>query len=715
MDKTKELEKDQEYKIRPQDKEERKRLSATEAVPKYRISLDLSQEDEDRLTKGLFKEFEVLKEQRQDRDLEKKWEALDAQYDGEVEANPALLFNLHAHQSKIKENAIVRALNEAFLDSDPLVDILPRPEFAKARDGIEIAKRQTEFLDYAMDEEIKPSHELTLINHSAVRKFVGIGKVCWDYQRVPRKREETYIGENEIIYGPGGQPLGLKNEGLEQFMRAYPDAIETYPGYVEKLISGKTIHIVVDYQDVISNNPRIEHVPVQNFYVDVQTKHNEGLRKAHLTVERLPEMDWWELKEKEANGEFKNVDKLAYKSVEGKDKPEIIEDFENAKYCVIKCNYRFKLKPDDKNEVLIQCWFGEESKVFLGAINWPYYGFDTDYIGFWVRLNEYGFYGDAKSVTSDLRDSNIAQNAMLSLAVHGTYIRNKMTPIVQEGSEIEAAFLEDRFIEGKPISVDTVFEDINKSVGFVQWPNQNLRDHSFLTEQLRRDDSDVTGVSDYASGRESPSDPSAPASKTIALLQASGVNIKDYIRIYLPSFNIFLGNLFQLYYQMSDEEGRKFRIKRKAEGVTGTDIFSSISRDEMIAKTAVQSRASAFAFDKINEKVENMSIYQLIHADPYAAQQPQLLYSSLLTLLRSWGPMWKAIAERDLLGPKEFQQRQLQIAAGVMQQMMQTMAKTKEVTGAPAEAPSNEDVVKSITEAQMADYNPKLIEEAAKK
>ena len=51
-------------------------------------------------------------------------------------------------------------------------------------------------------------------------------------------------------------------------------------------------------------------------------------------------------------------------------------------------------------------------------------------------------------------------------------------------------------------------------------------------------------------------------------------------------------------------EGRKYKVGIKSTKVTGQDAFAEISRDEMVAKTTIQARASAFAFDKNNEKQE---------------------------------------------------------------------------------------------------------------
>ena len=55
-----------------------------------------------------------------------------------------------------------------------------------------------------------------------------------------------------------------------------------------------------------------------------------------------------------------------------------------------------------------------------------------------------------------------------------------------------------------------------------------------------------------------------------------------------------------LIYQMS-KSGRKYKQRKRAQAVTGGDIFETIQPDEMSAKTSIQSQAGGFAFDKIND------------------------------------------------------------------------------------------------------------------
>ena len=135
-------EKDGQYVIRPQNKEEVRRNQETiDDIPQYRIKIEATPDFVIRLTEQFTEEFDALKDERETLGLPAKWKSLDNQYDGTLAKNQRLNFNLHLHQSKIKADAVARALNEAFLDSQPMIDVSPRPEQWKDEDK-DVYKRQ---------------------------------------------------------------------------------------------------------------------------------------------------------------------------------------------------------------------------------------------------------------------------------------------------------------------------------------------------------------------------------------------------------------------------------------------------------------------------------------------------------------------------------------------------------------------------------------------
>lgn len=706
--------KEGQYAIRKQTDEEKLRNETPEDIPQYRIRLKLSQDQKEQLTAQFKEEFDAIVEERNSLGLPAMWTERDRQYHGEMRLNNKLPFNLHVHQSKIKEDAIVRALNEAFLESEPMVDVSPRPNFAAIEDKMakDVCDKQSEFIDFAMDEEIKPERDITLINHDCVRKYVGIGKIEWNYKKEKRKREEVYEGKNEIVgVDQQGQPI-IENKALKEFLGNYPDAQQRYATYVKQLMEEKTVNIVVEYLDTITNCPKLSHIKIENFYVKNSVQDYDTLRTTHFVGE-LQNYTWFQLQDKVRNEEFdEDAVDLMKNDFSNDDKKNTTskQTYMTADYDVIEATMYFDIdNKKDSAEEKIKAWFAikagtNNSYVFLGAILYPYFGFDIDYIPFHVKLNTEGFYGGCKSVVYDLKDSNIAQDALLNLSLASAYKRNILTPIVKEGSDIADQFLENRWTDGRPITVDALDDDVTKAVSFVEYPQFDLNQFMGLAAQLKKIDSDVSGVSDLMTGRESPTDPRAPASKTIALLNQSGINIKDYIRIYLPSFNIFIGNVLQLYYQMS-QEGRKFKVGALSKAVTGDNPFQMLSRDEMVARTSIQSRAASFAFDKMNEKQENLAMHQIVAGSPLAMVQPDLVYKALKMVMKTWSPAWKLIADNDLMSQEEFKKQLMAMAMQGLMQLYQQKAQAQQVTGVTPQT-SEAELMQSMTAPMLAVLAP---------
>lgn len=702
---------DADYVLRPQTPEEKAKWEGAE-IPEYRIKLDLTPEQKDRLMAQIKMEFEALKQERVTLGLEKKWEDRERQYDGDLAPVKCIEFAIDVRESKIKVDNIVRAMKEAFLPEDgDYVDVSPRPESA-ANNGWEVAGKQQQFIDYSMDEDIKPEMALDKCFTCAVKKFVGIIKQVWDYKTDIRRREEHWDGKLTPVAVRADGTVIYDNDGLRRFLQAYPDAPKRYPWAVQKLMKGESVDIVVNYRECISNSPKYRYINLKDFYVRNSCEYNEGLRTEHLIGERQ-QYSYWELKKKESAGEFENVEAL-FNSKQDDTGEKGQGDFMTLNYDVMELTTYFKINDSDEEETKIKVWMGEEREVFLGAEQYPYYSIDCDYTGFWPKINDKGFYGNAESIMFDLQDTHLAQDALISLLLHSIYIRNTITPIVREGSLAEENFLDHDFENGKPIPVDDLTDDVEKAFSFIKWPTMELSSGLVMLEKLKRIGSDVSRVSDLVTGGESDLDPSAPAAKTIAMLQQSGIGIRDYIKSILPSFNITATNLLQMYYQMSTED-RKYRIRTKSQMVTGKDMFADIKREEMILKTNVQSRAATFVFDKMNEKREGLAAYQIIMANPYLSRMPQVQYKAIKILLSTFGGRWRTLADADLLSPEDFKSQQMRVAQQAIQALFLKAKQQAAVTGVePDPEAIMAQIPDAITQAQAVDYRPELAGEPKK-
>jgi len=666
--------------------------SRDENTPYFKEQFDMDDTQEERLKKEIFDKFEKLEEERKSEGLDDKWEALEAQYKGEMTDDSNLEFSMDIGISRVKVDALERLSIKSFLESDPKFTVTPRPLAAKVDKWDVTVNAQSEYLDYKLDEEIDIKSPLRKVIHQAVNLDVGIMKIPYSHERKKRRREERYSAKQQQ-----DDQGNVTIPGLKSFLVSYPEAINVgNEGHwvVKDLMQQKDVVFKAEYWDTAYSDPLPTFVDIKDFYVSKDCEGYKGLCEAQLTIERQA-YTWWELKKAESNGDFKDVDKCKWiVNDQGEDdETKEVENHKDQSYQVIECVYYFNQKADDSNpdeagddpedEVKVVCWFEVRSKTFLGAIIYPYDTVECYYVPFYIKDKTAGFYKGGLS--EDITDDHLTQNAFLNFMLTESWMQLQTTPILREGSAIADQFISKRWKPGMPLTLPQETMDVSKELGFLEKPNTQVASQMMnIVLYLSKITDDKVGISGLTTGKESPMDPTAPAAKTAMLLEQSGININGYIQCLLPSFNLIGEIILQLTYQMS-EGGRMFRQKQKAGMVTGQDPFGEITRDQMSAKTNIQSRALGFAFDKINEKRENLALFQLMRQDPLVARNPEGVYALAKTLVSSWSPMWKNKVDNILQTDQEFQQDQLKICVQALQTYMQQIAQQAQVTGVAPE------------------------------
>src|SRR4030042_58223 len=462
---------------------------------------------------------------------------------------------------------------QALMKSDPKYSVSPRPGFQK-QGGQDICDRQSDFLDYKLDNLPFREHEGMTI-HSAVLKGTGFTKIKHLIKREKRKREETYKGtpgkgKISIVIGqnPDGSPVAMLNDGLQEFINNWPDALKDYPQYVKKLMEGKEVRFVAQFTETTYNDPAFTSVNLKNFFARLSCDGYEGLKTTKLMAERM-EYSYWDLKKEEKRGFFQDIDELIH---DDKDKDKKKNKYENQMYEIFECNFYCKLKESDEEEIKCKFWISEEKRKIIGAVYWPYYGIDCDYLPHYISKKEPGLYGDG--LGEILTDSHAAENAVLNVMLESAWMHALITPITERNSGVHKQFIEKAWTHGIPLTLNQ-----GEKVDFLQKYMSQLDTRSMiaLLQILFQGDDEATGVTSGMSGKESPLDPHAPAAKTVALLKWAGIDIEEYILSLSPSFNIIGECILQIYYQMS-QDGVEYSIK--PDRVVGDNPFALLRSEE---------------------------------------------------------------------------------------------------------------------------------------
>lgn len=682
---------------KPQKSAEDKKMEL-QGIPIYAEQLELSTEQKERAVREMIAELDVIEKERMDAckgGLEKKWEALDNQYEGKVTEDEMRRYNLNRNITKVKIDNIVMTAKEAFFGTDPVYAVTPRPEFGKDI-GYEVCQKQQDYLDYKMDNlPIEP--EMDLVLHSAAVKGTGWLELFYDFKRANRKREESYEAKLTPVIDPRtGRPAAdpktgkilMKSLGLDEFLRNWPNAAQDYPGYVKALSEGRDISFLASYKEVVYNDPRPKYHDIKDVYVRLKTDGYDGLKYTRLIAIK-ENFTYWELKQAEREGKFFDIELLVQ---DQKDKDKKVEHYETKDFDIFKCTYHFLLNENDTEETKVVLWFNKEKKLIIGAQLYGYYAVECCLIPFYVKRKVKGIY--QPGVAEDMTDSNIAENDILNHTLEAAYIGNTITPI-SANPEIHAQFLEKRFAHGVPLDARP------GEVDFLQKYMKPADVGSLLSlmQYLVLGDDQVSRVSSLMSGAESPFDPNAPASKTMALLRESGKGVMDYIKHLIPSFNEIGYILLAIYYQMS-KQGRAYTIK--PEKIVGDNPFGYIERNDMIARTNIQAKAFAFEQDKVNEKVLDLSLYQTIRQEPLVAKNPNAVYILLKNLVDGWSVKWRNISNKVIPSLEEFKKMQIQAALqGVAMYAQAEMQKSKNTGVEPELDPQKLLAVVSDLQAQL--------------
>lgn len=619
------------------DKEQEKKQEE-QLLPAYFRPIDLSEEDEQRIISEIWDEWDEIEKERSEDNMESKWDSLYNQFKAVMEESEDRQFNLSRPTTKIKIRGISRLMHKAFFESDPIYNIVPRPEFQR-QNGQEVADKQTDFLDYKLDVETPFQKIKRKVLNAACIYGLGLEKMYHKLERRKRKRQEHFKGNPIPMIDPRTKLEITINKPLERLLEEYPDAPQSY---ITALQEGREINFETEYMETTKNDPLPKSVDIRNFYVRKSCEGYEGLKDQLLLGEKV-EYSWWELKRFERRGVFNNIEKIKFKTDnEGRLTANVRKGYKNKEYTIRECTYFADL--GDEEEVKCVFWIEEETKTMIGSSYYPWEGVDCIYNPHYVIDEEDGFY--QPGIAEDLTDVNLAENLFLNFGLEGAYVSNMVTPITEKGSDIDQQFLSKNWAHGVPLNAKE-----GERIDFLQkyMKPTSLRDIIVILQTFSRISDDVSGYSDLMTGRESEVDPTAPAAKTIALMQRSGINVRDYIMCLLPAFNRTAEMLLQMYYQIS-REGRKYKMR--PERITGDNPFDEINREDMIARTNIEANASSFDFDRLNERKLDLALYQVIRQELLIAKSPQAVHTLLKHIIKGWSKKWRNIGEQ-LLPPLE--------------------------------------------------------------
>ena len=526
-------------------------------------------------------------------------------------------FRVNYPVTKKKVRELSNRLKQAYLDSDPIWALDTEAEL------LEIAQQMESAIDQAVRNHLDADEDFSQAIFESALHGMGALAVGWLYQEDVQRDVEAYRGFD-----------GLTQESLADLQRFEA----TYPNWKDepearklhaKIAGGHDTAVEVSYTAPIHNRPNFEHIPAENLRVYPDVDGYEGLRQTPVygylreyTQDQLVQLARdeviWEDALETVIGKRAEIEKKERSAV---------DDTET--YEVFIATVRYAL-PGDTRPATYKVWWEVDSRTILRVRPFPWWLSQPDLIPLYVRLEDVGFF--KRGLAWDLTDDHVVSNVLLNLFLNAVDMANSMRWKVKKNSLAERYLLLRKWSPHLPMPYAT---DPDEAI-----PNQVSMAHlpSIVQgfELIRRNADENTQTSSLQSGRESPTDPRAPAAKTALLLQQVEPNLKEHLRSMEPGFRAIGKWVLWLYYQ-----GMSLGW---VETLPGLEAIPRELLPELAKK--LNPRALLFEFDRNGRTERNLQVVELL-----SKLAPMAVPEALKITLSQVDSQWARVTPRLNLNP----------------------------------------------------------------
>ncbi len=635
--------------------------------------LDLTEDEQQTIADNCYKE--ILKIYQERKELEEDIKSYRNQYYGLVQEKDipySDCFNLNVPITTKIVDAAEAQCEEAFEEVDPKWQVGP----SVRQDLVAIRDKQEKVLDHYEDIEMHDSESWGKAYHDAF--LLGTG-----WMGMPYKREFEKVKEYRVY------------SSLDAFMKDFPDDYEKYPKILEKLNSGETVKMIVDFKQEICRSPVPEKYEWEDIFVPLKTKGIEGIHKSRIVGRRIWKT-WAQIYEQEQKPNKKGTvsgdffvgisDKIKYKVVDdGKSKKAIIDpEYTTKEYETFEIIYMASVGKDPTPIKLLVNIILPESKVAdqeptarvvpARIIRYPYFHNRSYILPTYIKTDKSGIYQDGFGAM--LQDIHIAANATLNHILDASVIANSLSLKAREGSNGASRVFEHKWYPGSVLELANM-DDVQQFT----FNTPNLGSLIQLFVIIERFGGDATGVVNYLLGQESGDDPNAPAVKQRALTRKAELKLRKYIKNIRRTVNEMGYQALRLIYQFTPSE------------TLGDILGENIDDSKEFMKPAMRTvaQAAAFDLDTMMMKGDSMQFLQILaKLEPMFAGNPVARMRAWRILAKNWGSNWDKWIEQ-ILPKADDVQKQIDQAQQAQQQKresvgVQAATKIKEQGGSDDDA-----------------------------
>jgi hypothetical protein len=581
----------------------------------YGEPLKLTDDQHKEIIKDINNHIETVVAQRKALGLEDEWhDAIDL-YDGNVPVNDFPYDNapnLHIHVTSMTCD-ILKVKIKKTVNVKPMMIAQPVPGMQKYQ-KFSVKKKESYINNNAFG-EMDLENELDPVKGDAIKLGTGIAKIYHCREIEPVRMLE--------VYEPTVQDETRFTEDFEED-KNNPEYKKNLNELRKRIREGdkNPLEIWLDKEQIVKYQPVVKWVDPFNVYLDCHVP----LRFQRIIPEKRPEISWYELRSFFDNEYFEDKNILD----ELKRKYKADDEYRKRKYTLVESNYIFKMK-QGKQEKEIRCimtYVEEYDQKLCKAITFPYITNRPNYEIYTIIPRRGSIYG--VGIPKLLKDTNIALNNMWNLMMASA----EFTVAPMMVGNITSPTFDPSMKKFGPATMWWL--GANDKLAPMQH-NHNIGDGYKLIEFLHRYAEWITGISAYMSGRESPLDPNAPASKAYMLLQESNLRINEYIKQIGYANSRLFDQIDKLYYQYYINDKKYIETKSDEKEYSSEDI----THKELGIPVNWVPQLSDISTNKALEKEENMKIGTFLLSQPMIAKLPNAMKAIYEIMLRSAGGEWE--------------------------------------------------------------------------
>lgn len=516
-------------------------------------------------------------------------------------------FRINYPVTKKKSRELSNRAKQAFLDSDPIwaVDVGGHDE--------QLSK-YAQRLEKSMDDLVRDQLEVVTSLSQALFESSLHGTGClvpdWRYQEDVRRDVETYKGFDGI------DPNSLRD--LMEFEKNYPEWKDdkALRSIHVQLAKGETVTKEFTYTLPVQNHPVLSYISIKDARVYPETEGFEGLRTTpvygYLRKYTRAQMRQFVKDETIEANQWERV-------LPGQQDDEQLDPkSEQEPHEVFHATIRYQLSEDDR-PVRYKVWLERKSKVILRLRAFPWWYHEPDLIPLYTGDESPGFF--KPGLAWDLKDDHIVLNVLMNMYLNGVDLANSMRFKAKERSPGYAYILARKWSPHVPIP----YKDSGDEVQQFGVETGHLQSLVESIELMRRNTDEGTGTSALQSGRESPTDKRAPATKSLLLLQQVEPTLKEHLRSLEPGMKQAGKWILWLYYQ-----GIALNWLPNFPGMP--DI-----PHELLPQLAekLQPRALLFEFDRVNRVETNLAVMKIV-AEMFPQDLPVVARIAISQMNSQW-------------------------------------------------------------------------------